>query len=800
MAENQNTKDTPDPIDLTTILAKTKANYEEIEDGQTKLNAAWMGTNKMVETYNKKLQANELLHEDTTDLVKENLRDTQALIKATKMKSELSEKDKDTLIESLQTEEATYKKTLEQLKVQNVLKAKADGMLDGLESQIKKVPIVGDILASTLDFGGLKKEMGVILGGVAKNFTELTDDGMAVGPALAKSFGGAIKGIGPLLKNLGVKIYGLMGPILLVVGAMYILKKAFAFSQDVADLSRELGVGNDAAREMSHNFQEIAASSSNLSVNVKALVGAQKELSAAFGSNVQMSEEMLKNQIALTKFYGMSGDEAAKFQKTSAILGTNAKDLKLEVASTVGGMNDMYNVGLGTGDVMKEIGKLSAQNLATFKGNTKELVATVSMAKALGTSIDKINESADKTLSIESSLKAEAKARMMTGISINNNAVRNARLNGSTADVLKAQMAELAKIEDLNGMLPKQQDALADAMGMSTEEMLEMKNQQTLLNELGAKNLDQLTLENVKKKGLTSEAAKEFVAQQEKLAAQEKMAGLMTKLEDTAMKLAAPLMDLLDPMMQMVDFILPAIGPLLKFAFAPIMLVVNIVKGLAKIFKGDMAGGIHEIGAGILEFMYKPFFLVVDLVSGFFPSIGQAIENAFGNLKSLAADILPDWATKLLFGTDDKGNVSGTEYDSEGNVVDSINDGVITPEGDVVKTNPADYIMAMMNPMDMMSNIPNPMDMMSNIPNPMDFMPNIPNPLDFMSNIPNPLDVVGDALDGIGNLVGGESSSTGIDYDKLAAAISAQPIMITVDGKVVSEITRVQNKQSSFRK
>jgi len=259
-------------------------------------------------------------------------------------------------------------------------------------------------------------------------------------------------------------------------------------------------------------------------------------------------------------------------------------------------------------------------------------------------------------------------------------------------------------------------------------------------------------------------------------------------------------MDLLDPMMQMVDFILPAIGPLLKFAFAPIMLVVNIVKGLAKIFKGDMAGGIHEIGAGILEFMYKPFFLVVDLVSGFFPSIGQAIENAFGNLKSLAADILPDWATKLLFGTDDKGNVSGTEYDSEGNVVDSINDGVITPEGDVVKTNPADYIMAMMNPMDMMSNIPNPMDMMSNIPNPLDFMPNIPNPLDFMSNIPNPLDVVGDALDGIGNLVGGESSSTGIDYDKLAAAISAQPIMITVDGKVVSEITRVQNKQSSFRK
>jgi hypothetical protein len=570
--------------------------------------------------------------------------------------------------------------------------------------------------------------------------------------------------------SLWAAIAPLLPIILPIIAALYILKKAFAFSQDVADLSRELGVGNDAAREMSHNFQEIAASSSNLSVNVKALVGAQKELSTAFGSNVQMSEEMLKNQIALTKFYGMSGDEAAKFQKTSAILGTNAKDLKLEVASTVGGMNDMYNVGLGTGDVMKEIGKLSAQNLATFKGNTKELVATVSMAKALGTSIDKINESADKTLDIESSLKAEAKARMMTGISINNNAVRNARLNGNTADVLKAQMAELAKIEDLNGMLPKQQDALADVMGMSTEELFEMKNQQTLLNELGATNLDQLTLENVKKKGLTSEAAKEFVAQQEKLAAQEKMAGLMTKLEDIAMKLAAPLMDLLVPMMELVDFILPAIGPLLKFAFAPIMLVVDVVKGLAKMFSGDIMGGLHDIFGGILEFVYKPFFLVVDLVSGFFPSIGQAIENAFGGLKSLAADILPDWATKLLFGTDDKGNVSGTEYDSDGKVVDSINDGVITPAGDVVKTNPADYIMAMKNPSD------------------------------FMSNIPNPLDVVGG-----GDTDSNKSTLSNSNNNKeliaeikgLRSDIQSQPILINVDGKTVSRIARVQRQQGN---
>ena len=69
----------------------------------------------------------------------------------------------------------------------------------------------------------------------------------------------------------------------------------------------------------------------------------------------------------------------------------------------------------------------------------------------------------------------------------------------------------------------------------------------------------------------------------------------------------------------------------------------------------------------------------------------------------------------------------------------------------------------------------------------------------------NPMEM----FDGIGEKVGGLMSSaksnlgggsTEIDYEKLAAAMSTRPIVLTIDGRVVSEITRVQNKQSSFRK
>ena len=67
---------------------------------------------------------------------------------------------------------------------------------------------------------------------------------------------------------------------------------------------------------------------------------------------------------------------------------------------------------------------------------------------------------------------------------------------------------------------------------------------------------------------------------------------------------------------------------------------------------------------------------------------------------------------------------------------DKIGDGVITPDGKVVKTDPADFLMALKNPMDMMGSLVEA----------------------------SPLGMVGDA---IGGLFGG--GSDGIDYDKLAS-------------------------------
>jgi hypothetical protein len=84
---------------------------------------------------------------------------------------------------------------------------------------------------------------------------------------------------------------------------------------------------------------------------------------------------------------------------------------------------------------------------------------------------------------------------------------------------------------------------------------------------------------------------------------------------------------------------------------------------------------------------------------------------------------------------------------------DSINDGIITPNGEVIKTNPADYIMATTNPSGMAS-----------------------------------------------QLASAGASAGNIDYDKLADAMSKRPIQIAVDGRVISDISKVQSRNNSFKK
>ena len=682
---------------------------------------------------------------------------------------------------------------------QKAIEDSLNKQVDSLVSMVGNIPFIGDSLKEAIDVDSLKDTVSSISESFTQGFSKA---GLESGSLVDKMKGGfsAVTGnIGELANGISFatikqgifNVVASINPYVLIIASVValiaLIKKLVSlgleFNQNTTNLAKDLGISVDEARDMEESFNQISGSSKNLSTTTKKLIEAQTQLSSATGMTSQFSTQMLEDQIKLTKYMGLSGDEAANFQKIAMSNGQTARELQGEIAGSVEQFNNATGASVSLKQVRQDRAKLPADIRVGFNGTNGELAQTVALARTMGTTLEDSVAAAEKTLDIESSLKSEAKARVLTGVNINNNAIRAAQIAGDYDKVLSLQREQLAEIDNFNEMAPYQQKAIADAMGMTIDQVVKQKEQMELARKAGI-DLKTATLDQLKNaKELSKEEREKLIKQKEQMSAQQKLSAMQEKIGDLINSIVAGplgefvgvLVDSLLPAFEAIQTVLSPIfrilGFLLKVVFAlinpiiklsalmfdvfvtPLENAMNFFDGIIMLFT-DFDKGIAMIGNSLIDMLVTPLEQGAKLVDGLvdiitFGTVDLGAEAAVSGMKDVYKTEVPQNAVTA---------------DGE-----KIDDGIVKPDGTVVKTNPADYIMAMKNPMD------------------------------FISNIPTPFDMVGDAFDGIGNMFGG-GESTSIDYDRLAEAISKQPIMITVDGKVVSEITRVQSKQSSFRK
>jgi len=617
-----------------------------------------------------------------------------------------------------------------------------NNQVDALQSKIQSFPILGDTLAKSINFDKIKEGAGEMVSKFTNSFTEASMAGEGFGGSMKAALGSVTKGLSmATIKQSIFNAVAMINPYVAIAAAIIgvivllskLTKSALNLDQQIVDLGRDMGISNQQATEMVGNFKSMEANTTNLSISTEGLIQAQKELASSIGMTAQYSGQMLQDQIMLTKYMGMSGDQAAQFTKIAKGSGMSTRQMQEEVAGTVQQFNDATNASVDFAGVMRDISDLSQEMRGRFRGNVKEMALAVAQAKAMGTTLQASSDAAQNLLNMESSLKAEMKARVLTGVNINNDEIRRAQLMGDATKVLELQAKQLNDIGDVSKKLPHQQRAIAEAMGMSVDEMLKMNEQQKLLRELNVESLTDASREQILNSSLSAEKKKQLLAEREKQSVQEKMNALTAKFSAIWDKIAMALIPIIT---YLVDIIIPAV----EFILTPIKNVFKIFEGIGDILNGNVYDGIKKIGYAIAENILAPFKWV--------------------------------WKTfKALLGI---GDTSGYDEGMEGST-ESIDDGVIKPDGSVVKTNPADFIMAMKNP----SEIANTLSSLAG---------------DVFSMTP-----LGMAADAIGGLFGGEESTT-IDYDKLAEAISNQPLQLVIDGKVISTITRKQSMNKSFNK
>ena len=402
----------------------------------------------------------------------------------------------------------------------------AMGNLGNIVKGLNKIPVIGNLINS-------EKVMEKMQETAAKTGSKVA--------VLATGF----KEIGKSIAN------GIIDPLTVIT---FLLKNAFAIDTQITNLGKSLGVSRGVAEDIREESEAYARSVNDNFINTNRLVKAQAELNQQLGIAVKFSDEEAANFARLTELTGLSAEEAGKLAVFSAASGKSTKEFAANIRSGAFFSQQATKTHFSTKQILQDVSKLSAGILVKFQGNSTALGQAVTQAKALGTSLEQMDKTAESLLNFESSIENELKAELITGRQLNFERARAAALTGDQATLMQEVANQAGSLEEFQKMNVIAQKSLAEAFGMSRDEMADMLIKQEAINKYGdeAAKLNAQQLADFEKSGLSLDA---FIEKQEQQrSAQEKFADLLTKVQQTIADIAAgPLGDLISGFASLLD-------------------------------------------------------------------------------------------------------------------------------------------------------------------------------------------------------------------------------------------------------
>lgn len=513
----------------------------------------------------------------------------------------------------------------------------------------------------------INKELGLtpqILGGIDKQLQKLGLPSLGVGEALnetrrlgqeAAFSGEKFNALGKFTSLVGTNLKGLVSTAnLLAVSIGLITDSLISVDKSSGELAKNLGISYNESLGLVSNLTDIANLSLDTFVTTEGLVKAQTQLSSALGTNAQLSSALLVDFTKLTEQAGYSAEAATLLGKVSLSTGKDTKNITTEFLGQTKALNLSNKLALNEKQLLESVAKTSKGTLATFASKPKELAKAVFEAKKLGLEISQLENIADSLLDIEQSLTSEFEAETILGRQLNLERARGFALQNDLAGVAKelsnqgitqASFAESSRIE---------QQALAEAMGMSRDELGQMLIEQNALAAVGAKDGEEARAKFEALKAQYGEAyaianlGDETYAQQlASQSIQEKFNKTVAKLKDIFVSLAEPVLAIISPFAELVNTIMPA----LNLAIIPIKAVFQginfIVQGIVNGIK-QLTGFLKENldVAGVLLFTYTAISaiknrtliaskaeLAVETAKNIKAKAGAAIQNTINLIK-----------------------------------------------------------------------------------------------------------------------------------------------------------------------
>ena len=477
-----------------------------------------------------------------------------------------------------------------------------------------------------------------------------------------KNFGKAFAAAGGGLKSmigLAGKFSAALGLGLLMGAADFLIGAFNQVDQEVSEIGNEFGISRKAATELRDTSIDIAGEMGMVGINSKEVVkniGAVSEMMGGLDIGSQLAsgnaaaKQLVKDATLLTEKFGMSSDEVASIQTLSSITGKSMGDLAGTAVKMGGGL-------MTSKQALKALAGVPKEVAVAFKGVPAALAAAAQKAKLLGHDLKKVQDIGDGMLDIEQSLEKEMEARVLTGKNLQLDKARELALNGDIAGLQDELLKQAGGLGEFTKMNRIQQKSMADAMGMSVEEMTTMLSNADKLQKMGVsqQKMDEMQAMNAEQlrklnkdgmndamKGEIEKMAKE----KESAAIKERMSNIVTKLQEKLSKLLSPILEMVHGMLDATeagggfDEIIESISSVIKGIIPIVKTVFGIMSALIKPVM-SIFGFITNIGSSTVQ---------VKDAAGKLTGQVETVKSSFGGILGVVTAIGAAFAGKALLG------------------------------------------------------------------------------------------------------------------------------------------------------
>ena len=498
---------------------------------------------------------------DIADIINVATKNNSALAAASKKVSELKKQDLTSLKKQRELEKAQAKFA--------GLQAKSSAIQAVIQDRISNSS--GTLLENLFDIQELIRDVGISSEQTANNFKEIQDSTEKVNRA-AKGFDkiantlGSIPGIGPFIsdafknaaqsaRDAAAASKGFGASMLAGLGSLFSIKGllaasvGFLFAADkrTTELAKSLQISKEETREINKEFNAIAVNSGKAFLNQKNLQEATAELSQQLGVSNRLNNDLVKNQTFLTKQLGLSADSAAELARYSVFTGKSAEETNEEIADQVVNLQKETGIALKLNDVFDEVNKANAGLKAAYGFNNKLIAEQVVLTKQLGLSLDQTTKIASQLLDFESSISKELEAELLTGKELNLEKARLLALQGKNTEAAAELAKQVGGTAELSRMNVLQQEALAEAMGMERNELIQSVQQREILSRLGEKSIADAAKTEEGRRRIVELGGEQLLQQYEQESAAEKFQAAVVKIQEAlGTMLEGPLGGILD--------------------------------------------------------------------------------------------------------------------------------------------------------------------------------------------------------------------------------------------------------------